>query len=439
MSKRANKVICAGWVIPVEPAGTVLENHAVVVSGEKISAVLPAAEARSMKAAEVVDLPGHALVPGLVNMHGHAAMSLFRGYADDLPLIPWLEQHIWPLEARHASPDFVRDGGDLAIAEMIRSGTTCFSDMYFFPDVMAERCHRAGIRCQLTFPVIGFPSAWAGSPEEYIHKGLDLHDSLKHSALVKSAFGPHSTYTLDEATLGHIASLANELDVPVQIHLHETAEEVADAERATGRRPLASLHALGLTGPRMQLVHMTQLHDEEIELLGATGSHVVHCPNSNMKLASGRCPVRRLQDAGVNVALGTDSAASNNSLSLLGEMRSAALLAKVGDGDATSLPAHRVLEMATLGGARAMGRERELGSIGEGKLADLVAVDMSWPETQPLHNPISHLVYAAQSAQVTHSWVAGQALMADRQLLTVDVDEVTRRAGAWRETLRTAP
>ena len=435
---QADTIISAGWVVPIEPSGTVLEAHAVVVSDGRISALLPAAEAQDMEASEVINLPGHALIPGLVNAHGHAAMSLLRGFADDMPLMPWLEQRIWPTEGRHVSPEFVRDGGDLAIVEMIRSGTTCFSDMYFFPDVMAGCCHRAGIRSQIAFPVFDFPSAWGSGADDYIHKGLQLWDDVKHNDLVSVVFGPHAPYTVNEAALARIATLADELDLPIHIHLHETAGEVADWERINGRRPLASLDELGLIGPRTQCVHTTQLNDGEIARLAAVGAHVLHCPGSNMKIAAGRCPVRKLLEAGVNVALGTDGAASNNHLSMLDEMRCAALLAKVGDGDATSLPAATVLEMATLGGARAMGRQEDLGSIAVGKLADMVAVDLSWPETQPLHDPISQLVYAAQGAQVTHSWVGGRTLMANRQLLTLDAEDVVSRASAWGKTIREA-
>ena len=438
MSDVVDSLIFAGWVLPLEPSTAVLENHAVAISGERITAVLPADEARGLEASQVLELPEHVVLPGLINMHGHAAMSLLRGIADDYPLMPWLEDHIWPVEGRHMSPEFVRDGAELAMVEMIRSGTTCFSDMYFFPNIVAERANHAGMRCQITFPIFDFPSAWGSGPDEYIHKGLALRDDLKHNELVNVVFGPHAPYTVSEEAMGKIALLANELDLPVHIHLHETSEEVEEAERATGQRPIASLNALGLIGPRTQAVHMTDLNREEIELLGAVGATVVHCPDSNMKLGSGRCPVRDLRAAGVNVALGTDGAASNNDLNMLGEMRSAALLAKVGDRDATSLPAAEVLEMATLGGAKALGLQDQLGSLAAGKLADMIAIDLSAPETQPLYNPISQVVYAAHSSQVTHSWIAGQAVMRERELLTLDQEDVLYRARNWRETIKAA-
>lgn len=432
---QADTLIHAGYIIPVQPRGEVLRNHALAVTDGRITAVLPSADAGGIEASEVVNLPHHVLLPGFINAHGHAAMTLLRGFADDLALTPWLENYIWPAEARHVSPEFVRDGTDLALAEMLRSGTTCFSDMYFFPNVVAERAQRAGMRCQLSFPVFDFPSAWGQDADDYISKGLALRDDLKHSDLVSVVFGPHAPYTVNEGALAKIATLASELDLVIHTHLHETAREVADFESERGQRPLARLNELGLIGPRTQCVHMTDLTAEEISLLATVGAHVIHCPESNMKLASGRCPVSALLDAGVNVALGTDSAASNNDLSMPGEMRSAALLAKLGEGDATALPAETVLEMATLNGARAMGLEDELGSLETGKLADMVAVDFNQPETQPVFHPVSQLVYAADAAQVTHAWVAGKPLMRDRELVTLDLEETLSRAAGWAEAI----
>jgi 5-methylthioadenosine/S-adenosylhomocysteine deaminase len=435
MSQVVDTLIFAGWIIPVIPGGQVLENHAVALSDGVISAVLPAAQARQMKAGEVLELPGHALLPGLINMHGHAAMSLLRGYADDYPLMPWLQDHIWPAEAQHVSAQFVRDGTDLAIAEMLRAGTTCFSDMYFFPNVVAQQSQHAGMRCQISFPVFDFATAWGTDADDYISKGLSLRDDLKHSELVKVVFGPHAPYTVNPSALKKISMLANELDLPVHIHLHETADEVKEAQQATGQRPLATLNELGLIGPRTQCVHMTELEAGEIELLAAVGAHVIHCPDSNMKLGSGRCPVSELLAAGVNVALGSDGAASNNDLSMFGEMRSAALLAKLGTGDATALPAHTALHMATMGGASAMGLQDSLGSLEPGKLADLIAVDFDQPETQPVYNPISQLVYATGPSQVTHSWVGGNAVMRDRQLTHMDLPDIMARTKTWTRTI----
>ena len=427
----ADTLIIAGWVIPVLPEGEVLENQAVAITNGRISAILPAAQANGLQAHETLELPEHALLPGLVNCHGHAAMSLLRGYADDVALMPWLEQHIWPLESQYVGAEFVRDGTNLALAEMLRSGTTCFSDMYFFPNITAEMCLQAGIRAQISFPVFDFPSAWGSDADDYISKGLALRDDFKHSELLSIVFGPHAPYTVARPALEKIAMLAAQLDLPVHIHLHETAQEVIDAVAVDGDRPLHAMAEIGLIGPRSQCVHMTDLDPADIELLALAHASVIHCPESNMKLASGACPVVELQAAGVNVALGTDGAASNNDLNMFGEMRSAALLAKLSSGDATSLPAPRALSMATINGARALGLQEKIGSLEVGKQADLVAVDLSGAESQPLYNVISQLVYATHASQVSHSWVAGRMVLSDRHLLTMDTGAVKQRAQDW--------
>ncbi len=423
------------WIVPVVPRGAVLTNHSLAIHDGRISHILPRAEAASLTAARELALPGQALIPGMINTHGHAAMSLLRGYADDLPLMPWLEQHIWPAEGAHVSADFVRDGTELAIAEMLRAGTTTFSDMYFFPDAAAAAAVDAGIRCQIVFPILDFPTAWARDADEYISKGLRLRDELKHRGLVQIGFGPHAPYTVSPQNLLKVATYAAELDLPVQIHLHETAGEVLAAVEEHGERPLDSLNTMGLLGPRTQCVHMTDLGDQDIALLAATGAHVVHCPQSNMKLASGACPVSKLLDRGVNVALGTDSAASNNDLNLFAEMQTAALLGKLTAGDAAALPAADALYMATMGGARAMGLEQEIGSLEPGKQADIVAVDLSGPECQPLYNPLSQLVYACNGSQVCHSWVAGTQLLHNRQLTRINLKDLQQRTAAWQEKI----
>ena len=437
-AQTADILIHPGWIVPVLPRGAVLENHSIAITGDRISALLPRSETGAISARRVLELPGHALMPGMINSHGHAAMSLLRGFADDLPLMPWLEQHIWPAEAAHVSAGFVRDGVELAIAEMIRSGTTTFSDMYFFPDACAETAQRLGMRCQITFPILDFATVWARDADEYISKGLALRDAIKHSELVTVGFGPHATYTVSEPNLVKVATLAAELDVAVQIHLHETRGEVLLAVEQNGERPLDSLHRLGLLGPRTQCVHMTDLGDQDIALLAATGAHVVHCPQSNMKLASGSCPVSKLLARGVNVALGSDSAASNNDLNLFGEMQSAALLAKLHDGDAAALPAFEALALATINGARALGLEDRIGSLETGKLADLIAVDLSQPETQPLYHPLSQLVYACNGSQVTHSWIGGVPVMEQRQLTQIDLGALAARTQAWRDRIHKA-
>lgn len=428
-------LIIARWIVPVAPAGTVLENHALAIDGGRIKALLPADRAAAIAARQIVRLDQHALLPGLVNAHGHAAMTLLRGYADDLPLHTWLEERIWPLERRWVGPEFVRDGTRLAIAEMLRSGTTCFSDMYFFPDAVAQAAHDCGMRAQIHFPVFDFASAWGADPDEYIHKGVRLFDEFKHSPLVGIGFGPHAPYTVGDAPMAKVAMLAAELDASIQIHAHETRREVDDAVARTGERPLARLERLGILGPRTLCVHATSLDDADIEALRRTNSHVVHCPESNMKLASGFCPVQKLLDAGINVALGTDGAASNNDLDLFGELRSAALLAKAVSGDATALPAHAALRMATLDGARALGLDEHIGSLEVGKAADIIAVDMGDIEAQPLYQPASQLVYGNSGSRVTHSWIGGRALLENRRLAAIDLAELRARSAYWQQKI----
>jgi 5-methylthioadenosine/S-adenosylhomocysteine deaminase len=431
----ADTLIHPGWMIPVVPEGLVLKDHSIAITDGNICAILPRAEADNIQADRVIELPQHAIMPGLINCHGHAAMSLLRGYADDQALMPWLEQHIWPAEAAHVSAEFVADGTQLAIAEMIRAGTTTFSDMYFFPDVVAETASRLGMRCQITFPIFDFPTVWARDADEYISKGISLLQQFRHSELVSVVFGPHAPYTVSEATLAKIGTLADELDLAVHIHLHETAGEVLQAFEEHGERPLDTLNRLGLLGPKTQCVHMTDLGDQDIDLLAETGAHVIHCPKSNMKLASGTCPVAKLLANGVNVALGTDSAASNNNLNMFSEMQFAALLGKITTANAAALPASEALAMATIRGARALGIEDRVGSLELGKAADIIAVDFSQPEFQPVYNPISQMVYASNGSQVTHSWINGQMVLGERELLQIDQRALATRIQDWQQRI----
>ncbi len=424
-------LISADWILPIEPAGA-LPDHSLAIDAGRIVDLLPTAEAeRRYPAEQRLRLPGHALLPGFVNAHTHAAMTLLRGMADDLPLMTWLREHIWPAEGRWLSESFVRDGTRLALAEMLRGGTTTFNDMYLFPDVTAHCVQQAGLRACIGLVVLDFPTPWARDADEYLSKGLALFDALKGDPLLRTALAPHAPYTVGDAPLRRIATLAAELELPVHMHVHETAAEVAEAVEAQGRRPLARLDALGLLGPQLMAVHMTQLEAEEIARLAERGVHVVHCPQSNLKLASGICPVRDLLAAGVNVALGTDGAASNNDLDMLGELRTAALLAKGGSGDATAVPAEQALAMATLHGARALGLDDEIGSLRPGKAADVIAIDLDRTETTPHYDPASAIVYSAGREAVTHVWVAGRPLLHQRRLTTLDEADLRCRARDW--------
>jgi 5-methylthioadenosine/S-adenosylhomocysteine deaminase len=432
---RADLVIFARWLLPIAPAQQLLEHHAVVIRDGRIRAILPSAQARPIETARTVELPDHLLMPGLINAHGHAPMTLLRGFADDYPLHTWLNEHIWPTEGRWVGEEFVRDGTALAIAEMLRSGTTCFADMYFFPNIVAQTAQELGMRAQLHAPVFDFATAWGADADDYIHKALQLRDDFKHSNLVTVGFGPHAPYTVSDAPMAKVAMYAAELDAAIQTHVHETQHEVDESLQNYGERPLARLQRLGLLGPRTMCVHATALNDEDIDLLQRNNCHVVHCPESNLKLASGFAPVQKLRDAGVSVALGTDGAASNNDLDLFGELRTAALLAKAVAGDAAALPAFAALEMATLGGARALGLDQQTGSIEAGKFADLIAIDCSDIENQPLYHPVSQLVYSNTGSRVTHSWIGGRQLLDNRQPTTINLHDLKERVLAWQERI----
>ncbi len=430
-------IIDARWVLPVAPVNELLEEASVAVDGGRICAVGPRETVHAAWAgAATCRLPEHVLLPGLVNAHGHAAMTLLRGFAEDAPLAEWLSEHIWPLEARLVNEAFVRDGTRLAVAEMIRSGTTCFSDMYFFPEVAADVARSAGMRCQAVFPVVPFANAWSRDADDALHKGMALHDSHRGHPLVRVAFGPHAAYTVNRQDLERIRTYADELDAPVQIHLHETAAEVADARARIGMSWIELLAEVGLLTPRLQAVHVTQVKDDEIALLAANQAQVVHCPHSNLKLASGICPVERLHQAGVNVPLGTDGAPSNNALDLLGEARLASLLAKISTGDTRSLPESRALEMATLGGARALGMDGEIGSLEAGKLADLIAVDLGAARFQPVYDPTSALIHCGAGTAVSHAWVGGRPLLYEGELTTLEDAAIVAPVAAWQEKVR---
>jgi len=432
-------LIHGGWVIPVEPEGVVLERHSIAIKDGHIVAVMPRHEAETLYQTETeVDRSNHILLPGLINAHTHAAMSLMRGLADDLPLMTWLTEHIWPAEGQWVSPAFVRDGTRLAMAEMLRGGITCFNEMYFYPDEVARQAEHAGMRAVVGLIVIDFPTAWAQNADEYLHKGLSVHDDIRGSSLVTTALAPHGPYTVSDEPLQKVVMYAEELDIPIHMHVHETADEIRQGIEQHGKRPLARLSELGITSPRLLAVHMTQLNDEEIADYAAANGHVVHCPESNLKLASGFCPVQKLMDAGINVALGTDGAASNNDLDMFGEMRTAALLGKAVAGDASALPAEKALAMATINGARALGLESICGSLVAGKAADIVAVKMDDLETHPLYHAISQLVYATGRDKVNDVWVAGRHLLKDRQLTTLDETAILENARQWRDKIANA-
>jgi 5-methylthioadenosine/S-adenosylhomocysteine deaminase len=428
----ADLIVHAKWIIPIEAEQPFYEDYSVVVKDGKIAALLPTVDVASeWQSQHVFDLSEHALMPGMINAHSHSPMTLFRGLADDLPLMDWLTNHIWPAEQKWVSEEFVAVGSLLAIAEMIKTGTTCFSDMYFFPEITAQVATKHHIRTQINFPILDFPSAWAENADEYIRKGLHLHKQYQQSELITTGFGPHAPYTVSDEPLKKILMLSEQMSAPVQIHLHETAFEVEEAVRQTGERPIKRLERLGLLSPTLQTVHMTQLNDDDIELLTRTGAQVIHCPESNLKLASGFCPVDKLQQAGINVALGTDGAASNNDLDMFGEMKTAALLAKGVSQNASALNAQQALTMATLNGARALGIDDVTGSLAVAKWADMIAIKLDSLEQLPVFNPVSHIVYSGSSQHVTHSWIAGKIHMNNRMLTLIDQALLSDKVKHW--------
>ena len=427
-------MISPRWLVPVEPKGTVLEEHSVIVDQGHILALLPTpvARGRFTGVAETV-LPNHVLIPGLINLHTHAAMTLMRGLADDTPLMTWLNNHIWPAEVKHLSEAYVFDGTELATAEMIRSGTTCFADMYFYHDVAARAVVKSGMRAALGGAILEFPTPYAADAEAYIEKCLAPREEFANDRRLKLMLAPHAPYTVSDKTFARIFTIAAEADFPVMMHIHETNDEVAQGEREFGIRPIARLHKLGLLGPNLIAVHCVHLNALEIDLYARLGVHVAHCPASNLKLASGIAPVSAMLKAGINVGIGTDGAASNNRLDMLGETRLASLLQKGTTGDAGALPAHQKLQMATLNAARALGWQDEIGSLVAGKAADMTAIDLSSIETQPVYDPVSHIFHAAGRENVSHVWVSGELLLDNRVLMRQDVRELKMKATMWQQ------
>lgn len=429
-------LIAARWIIPVIPSGEVLENHSIAIRDGRIVALLATDEAQArFQATRQHRLDDHVLIPGLINLHTHAAMTLMRGLADDLPLMTWLEKHIWPAEARHVSADFVLDGTRLACAEMLLGGITTFNDMYFFPEATAQAALEYGMRAAIGIITIDFPTTYASDAEDYIAKGLAARDHYQGNPLLAFCMAPHAPYTVSDKAFNRIVTLAEELDLPIHLHLHETRDEIEGSMKRYGTRPLERMRTLGVLGPRLIAVHSVHLDDAEIESLATLGASVAHCPSSNLKLASGFSPIETLRTAGVNLGLGTDGAASNNRLDLFAEMRLAALLAKGVSGNAEALPAAAALEAATLGGARALGMEKSIGSLESGKFADICAVDVSKPGLLPCYNPISHVVYAAGRENVTYVWINGEERVKNGKICVSHDPAMDKIAGMWHDKL----
>ena len=446
MSKAANstadQLLFPEWLLTLDESAPdqglePLRHQAVVLAGDTLLEVLPADQAlAAYPQLQPQVLDGQLLMPGLHNLHGHAAMTLFRGLADDLPLMTWLQEHIWPAEGQHVSPEFVRAGTRLAIAEMLLNGTTCFSDMYFFPEVVAEVAEEMGIRAQICAPIIDFPNAWSADPDAAIEQTLALHARFKDSSLIHLAWGPHAPYTVSDATLKKIQQANADLGLKIQMHVHETAAEVAEAIKDNGINPLQRLDQLGLVNSDFQAVHLTQASAEDITLLAERGAQVIHCPQSNLKLASGFCPVEALRQAGVPVCLGTDGAASNNDLDLWGELQTAALLAKAVHQDAAALPATAALQAVTQVAGKTLVSPAYTGQVRQGFAADLCSLKLEGSDTWPLHHPLSTLVYGRMGDKVHQVWVAGQQRVKEGTLVGVDLNQLHAEACHWRDLIQ---
>jgi 5-methylthioadenosine/S-adenosylhomocysteine deaminase len=434
--KKVALVIQAGTILPVDEHDSVLSDHALVVDGGRIVDLLPSKEAQAKyQTDELVDLPGHALIPGLINAHAHSPMVLLRGLGDDKPLFEWLSKHIWPAEADLVTSDFVADGTQLAMCEMIRSGTTCFAEHYFHPDVTASVAAKMGMRAQVGLWVGDVKTPWAGTADECMQLGRAAHEQFgqqqPNNTLVSFAIAPHSPYMVDDRAFNEIKAWRDSADLRVHIHLHETAQEIEDSLRDYGVRPIERLARLGLLDERMQAVHMTQMNDHDMALLRDHKVSLVTCPASNLKLASGFAPIHDALSFDVNVAIGTDGAASNNGLDMLADMRMAALLAKGVSRDATALPAQQALRMATLNGARALGIEDETGSLAVGKSADVVAINLEHYALQPVHHPYLSIVYAHASEHVSDVWIAGSAKLRQGEWVDIDLKGLYSKCHMW--------
>jgi len=439
-------IISASWIIPMSTESAesteinsekkYLENAALVIHKGKILD-LDRQEIifKKYESKNLINKKNHVLMPGLINSHTHLAMSLLKGVADDLPLMTWLKNNIWPAESAFVSQEFVRDGAELALLELIQGGVTCVNDMYFYAEETAKIINQSGMRGFVSNSILNIPMPWAPTLEDCFLKAEKICEQVKQYDLVGATIAPHAPYTNDVNSLTMAKLLAEKFNTQIHMHVQETYSELQQHDLLYKERPLETLNKLDLVSKKLMAVHMTQVSESDIQLLKNTGASVIHCPESNMKLASGACPVAQLLKNNINVALGTDGSASNNNLDMFGEMRSASFMAKLIDQDPESLSAYQLLQMASINGAKALGIENQTGSLEIGKSADFIAVDLHDAATLPVYNPISQLVYAAHAHQVTDSWVAGKLIMENRKVLNLDSELIFQKAEVWREKI----
>ena len=429
-------IVEARWLAVLNAEYELLENYAVVVHAQTIVDIQPVSEVRRHYIAkEYFNLDEHILIPGLINLHTHAAMNLMRGIADDLPLMQWLNQYIWPTERAVVFDEYVKDASLHACAEMLAGGVTCFNDMYFYPSATAVAVNQSGMRASLGLVITEFATNYASDADDYLQKGFEAHDSWRNNPMISSVIAPHAPYTVSDKTFEKVLTYAEQLGLGIHTHLHETRNEISQSEAEFGVRPIQRLAALGLLGPGFLAAHGVHLLPQEMDLLNEYGCHIAHCPTSNLKLGSGIAPVSALIAQQVNVGLGTDGAASNNRLDMFAEMRMAALLAKGATEDPTVLSAHQVLKMATINAAKALGLDEKIGSIKIGKQADICAVKLSDLMVSPCYDPISHLVYTCGREHVTHTWVAGELKYSNGIYANIEPMELKEIVKKWQPKL----
>jgi 5-methylthioadenosine/S-adenosylhomocysteine deaminase len=432
-------VIANGIVVTVDGTRRILNPGSIAIAGNIIVAIdTPSNITARYKAADTIDASGKVVMPGLINTHTHAAMVMYRGLGNDLALMDWLQKYIFPAEAKTVSPEFVRIGTRLAALEMIQSGTTAFADMYYFEEEVARVTKAAGLRGVLGQTVIEFPVADAKTPADALKRTEVFAKEFAGDELITPSIAPHAVYTLDAKTLTAVSELAKRLNIPIQIHLAETAAETGMSQERHQMRPVAILDSLKFWAPITIGAHAVWINDEEIALLKQRNVGVSNNPESNMKLSSGTAPVMGYRKAGVNVGLGTDGAASNNDLDMFEAMRQAAFQQKLITMDPTAISAPEALEMATIGGARVLGQQARIGSLEAGKRADLVIVGMSKARQTPLFDPVSQIVYASRGDDVETTIVNGRILMRDRKVLTLDETRVLAEARVAADQVRKA-
>lgn len=437
----SNFCIEAKWLIPINKNNPnyktkVIKDTAIVIEDQLIKDILPIEHARKKyQNLPKKQLQNHAVMPGFINSHTHAPMNLLKGYADDLPLMTWLNDHIWPIENEFFSDEFAYDGALLAICEMLKSGTTCFNDMYFYSSSIAKAAHNLGIRANIGTHVFDFPSNWAKNIDEYLNKCLEVVTEYKNSDLINPVVCPHAPYTVSDESFKKVINFANKYNLPIGCHLHETMDEINQSLKEFKTRPIDRLNKLGVLDQNLHAIHMVHLNYEEMAVIANKNISIAHCPESNAKLASGFCKIKELLEYNINIGLGTDGAASNNDLDMLGEIRTAALIAKNSAQDPTILPDYQALELATINSAQLMGLENKVGSLTIGNEADIIAIDLSDYSSQPVYNPISSIVYTASRQQITDVWVKGIPKVEDGNLIAIDKSKIQDIIDKWQDRI----